>query len=635
MGPSKSGDSARIISDDGYDMPKWNASENLISLDEASDPYPFQMTPTESKLVPPTSGLLWPVSPIAKDVYPPSTMVSLDAMVRNEPSPGTTGQHQVDASGYAFLGPSPLHATSKELNNTNIAFTFPETCLSKPAFIPDSMELSRSKAGQLKDIMSEQSLRTVHHLYKLEGMDAPSVSSQSHLLRTQKFNSAGSIHSSHFNESLKLSVSSPVATTITQARTSQPGNSVFLHSVPSSASPLPSTLIESRSQPGNHIRPPSQRTFLQADYVHSPSSTRPATAFRESYASRPFNPGSSVVTEPEIQKMGESESDTGEAKSERYWDALSTMSSRFDSINGNDRTFETFGNAEMPEGLLGMHEDNEMMTLDQGEMTYALEHPVARPLFPCPDNQLQSPHDKIIAAITSELGSTSSQSYSDHDRGQLAKLYSDRGSASSETLSMKKLPHCFNHGSLLASDVAPKQEQIQELRELFYIVNKQWMQRMNLCQELFSRCYPLSQSNLFERAVRTLKNFTCGVCAQTFEDVFAIMHFAFAAAFLMHWQHDFYSWNAFCDDALQWQHALSSDEDKVLFLDAMSRWWLPELECTPLFHGNMPQGTFLGGNMETLSSTLRGGEVFQVCIEFLDSKSTSSRLRLTVTVLIG
>ena len=300
------------------------------------------------------------------------------------------------------------------------------------------------------------------------------------------------------------------------------------------------------------------------------------------------------------------------------WDGASTTPSKADLANEKDSRLDAFGNAENQGGLLGIHEEDDIMTHGQDEMIHDLEQSNARRPFPCPDVQPESPFGRLIATITSELDSTNPQRCP-KDRGRQPRAQHHRGDfAPSEALSTKKVPHCFDHEPLLVSSVPSKQEQVEELRKLFCVLNQEWMRTMTLSTEIQLQCHPL---NLFERAVRTLRQFICGIFAQTFEDIFAVVHLAFAAALVLHWQQDFYPWKALYDDALEWQHAISSDEDKILFLDAMNHWWRSELEYTPLLHSITPQGSLDCGDKETLSTILRSGEVSKVCIEFLDSKS--------------
>ena len=314
----------------------------------------------------------------------------------------------------------------------------------------------------------------------------------------------------------------------------------------------------------------------------------------------------------------------------------STTFGRVDSTMIGDGRVEPASDVEMREGQPWKHQEDGKVREQEVNIQDFERSGVGRSTS-FPDIQPQSPFENLIARIASELDSTSPQMHPNHGRRHPAPQHHIRDYATNQALSAKSLPHCFNHNALLVSNSASasKQIQVEELQELVRVINDEWMRRMEPLPQLWLPCSELSVSSLFERAVRTLKDFTGGRCALDFEDVFAMMHLAFAAAFSLHWQQDFYSWNAFCDDALQWQHALSDDEDKVLFLSAMSRWWLHELEPTPLltsscytiFGSVTPQGSLYCSDLKTLPEILRNTEVFKVCIGFLDGKSIGYQLK--------
>lgn len=324
------------------------------------------------------------------------------------------------------------------------------------------------------------------------------------------------------------------------------------------------------------------------------------------------------------------DADSWETNTKGSCETPSTTSGRIDSTMIGDVRVEPAWDVETREGKPWKHQEDGKVRAQEVNIQQ-LERSDVGQSTSFPDIQLQSPLDNLIARVASELDSTSPQTYPNDGHRHPAPQNHSRDCATSQALSTKPLPHCFNHNALLVSNSASasKQLQVEELQELFRVINNEWMRRMEPLPQLWLPCSELSISSLFERAVRTLKDFTWGRCALNFEDVFATMHLAFAAAFSLHWQQDFYSWNALCADALQWQHALSDDEDKVLFLSAMSRWWLHELEPTPLFISSYytsfgsvtPQGSAYCGDQKTLPEILRNTEIFKVCIGFLDGKS--------------
>ena len=252
--------------------------------------------------------------------------------------------------------------------------------------------------------------------------------------------------------------------------------------------------------------------------------------------------------------------------------------------------------------------------------------------FYSPGVQLPSSLDHLLATNWSEIFATGSKWYSIDRSPQLVPKYPSSHFTTSQVFSMKWLPHCFDHDPLQVSSSPPKSKQVDELQNLFRIINSQWRLRMESMPEPQSACCTFSASDLCKRAVRVLKDFICGRYIQSFEDIFALMHLAFAAAFALTWPQDFYLFSALRDDALQWRHALSRDEDKTRFLNSMDCWRLHELEPAPLFSGRhhrkfvstAPQESFYRDNQQTLWDRLSQGEVFKACIGILEGKLRNS-----------
>lgn len=407
----------------------------------------------------------------------------------------------------------------------------------------------------------------------LAGSQSGSYPNYPHHLTPHLSDSDGVIQSSNFDKSSE-SEASPSMTQplVTQVDTSRSENASFLPIVSSAFTPK-ATRTESSSQTDNNI-------FS----LHQPTST--------------FSSLDCIITEDGRNEMA------------RDFNMREKLS--------EDRE----GDGKIPEQENNFQEDyiQEAERSDRGQFCSLLEA------------QLRSPLDTLIATITSEIHPASPPTYLSHGPGHPAPQYHLRESINSHPLSVKLLPHCFNHNSLVVSRSAPKSRQVEELQRLFRIINSEWMQRMNPLSELRLHCNTIPTSGLFKRAVRVLKDFICGRQVLDFEGIFAMMHLAFSGAFLLHWQPDFDYFNAFIDDTLQWEYALPSDEDKVRFLDAMSCWRLHKLEPTSLLNRNFhtcfasmrSQRSRHSSDPRTLSNMLRNSKVYKSCIALLEGKSTRS-----------
>ncbi len=178
------------------------------------------------------------------------------------------------------------------------------------------------------------------------------------------------------------------------------------------------------------------------------------------------------------------------------------------------------------------------------------------------------------------------------------------------------------------SHSTPTQTQIEELRDLVYLVNHQWMQRLASNQKLYDICSSLPVRDLFERGLRSLEQFFRDQLPTAFEDIFALMHIAFAAAYFLHKDDSSYCWSAFFQDALQWQLVLSSKPDKHSFANAMDRWWWPpgHPSTPPISNVHLTFDHLLIPAIPTstaqmmLLTVLRNGKIIESCSGFLDGK---------------
>ena len=569
------------------------SSEDLICLDESNNPYqscasvqpwshavsPDNSAPTAdflcTDLVSPSSPKLGhaslppdtqsPISPIVEYVDPLSTNVSPATVTCDGSSAETTTHHKGAPAGWFALASSPLLSTPEELNITRSPFTSIEPRLLSSQPVYERLEFSMPQAQQTEDKILKRSLNPFRRQYQSDNSDTPPLITQPHSMRTPLSDSDGSIYLNR-TPSFNESFESDPSSSIAQSVVTQVEIS---RSDNDGFWPI---VPFSASSP----QYPCMESSFQSDngILSPPEPTRPTVAPQILF-SRPLNHGTTVVTDCTMQHI-----EIGDTESRK-------------------------------------------------EKIKDMERSGTREAFSFPDLQLQSPLDSHEAKSISGLHSISLEMPSSDGCRQIVPQRHSRDSTASQALLVKTLPHCFNHSSFLVSNSAPRQRQVAELQELIRIVNSEWMQRIKPLRGLWSLCKALSASGLFERAVRTLRDFSHGRSAQNFEGVFAMMHLVFAAAFSLHWQQDFYRFSVLCEDAFQWQHVLSSDEDKTRFLNAMNCWRLYEFEPTTLansschtsFDSSTLQGSLYCADLKTVSNRLRNGEVFKVCTGFLDGKS--------------
>ena len=187
------------------------------------------------------------------------------------------------------------------------------------------------------------------------------------------------------------------------------------------------------------------------------------------------------------------------------------------------------------------------------------------------------------------------------------------------------------NGDAFDGNVSPTGTQIEQLRDLIEIVNREWLERMISDRGLWLQCSELSVHDLFEGGINTLQHVLKGNLSLAFKDVFALIHMALAAAYILHRDDDEpYYWTAFLQDAFHWQLTLSSKDDETRFIHAMLHLGVPfSLTSNSSFGSIMNPGrngaslenAHAKTNHDLFLSELRSGMVFKDCLGFLEGKS--------------
>ena len=264
---------------------------------------------------------------------------------------------------------------------------------------------------------------------------------------------------------------------------------------------------------------------------------------------------------------------------------------------------------------------NDMIPMDNGTMEAKTSSPnleatdgypgLSRTLAQCPIKGGQRIADNVFD-FTVNFASP---------QGSLFHLRNVRGIPPST----KRQPHCFDHGTLLVSHSPSEKTLFGELRGLVGVINSNWMDKLSSVPYLLQRTKVLSPDALLKNGIDTLKRVLCGKLAPTFEELFALVHLAFATAFFLHRQQGFFCWNTFYNDTFQWQHTLANYEDRIAFLEVMKPelWPVPPLyrdRFTSLYDVTCRESAYCG-DKKLLLGVLRTSQLLKVCIGFLDCRS--------------
>lgn len=228
--------------------------------------------------------------------------------------------------------------------------------------------------------------------------------------------------------------------------------------------------------------------------------------------------------------------------------------------------------------------------------------------------------------------------------------FSQRGNISEVSLPFSCLGKTTNDGSLTTADAS-----VEDLSGIVCALHQVWMQELtaNMGEPTMKAAF--SQRSPFETGIRVLQQYwDSGHLPNVFEEAFALMHIAFACAWIYHRNDTLDFWNTFVQDVLRWHHVLLTHEDKVLFRKAVDLIWSPPeplsveaMYPSALLHWSQPITPFeLEGNAPTQASypqaslrhepfppssrwepsvsltdvAFRQGAVIRVCSRYLDSK---------------
>ena len=237
----------------------------------------------------------------------------------------------------------------------------------------------------------------------------------------------------------------------------------------------------------------------------------------------------------------------------------------------------------------------------------------------------------LIALNTSSIVSSSSNVGSSHAFPlSLAEQWSSDVMNTSEN-TINDDPSHASRGGLWNCHSGSTRTQIEELRDLIKVVNHEWMQRLKLAPDLQRRCVAFSPPELFAEGIKSLEQCLCDNMPRDFVEVFALMHVAFAAAYILHKDDGSYCWNSFFQDALDWKLSLSDQNDQAAFLGVMDLWWQPGLSSeTSLMTNIGPALDYIeiqhdpaDGLPMKVVEMLKNGKIIRNCAEFLNGMSNT------------
>ena len=163
---------------------------------------------------------------------------------------------------------------------------------------------------------------------------------------------------------------------------------------------------------------------------------------------------------------------------------------------------------------------------------------------------------------------------------------------------------------MLGDDSITTASLVQQVREILHALNREWMGRLVSTTDLYKLCMPLSTCRLLETGIRALQQFFFGNLPSSFEDLFALMHVAFAFSIVINRDGDSYYWDGFSSDLHYWRHTVRSSENSF-FTEAWNRLWCPQ-SSNNQSRKDPPRGDLYKTLMESMP--IKG------CANFLDGE---------------
>lgn len=169
---------------------------------------------------------------------------------------------------------------------------------------------------------------------------------------------------------------------------------------------------------------------------------------------------------------------------------------------------------------------------------------------------------------------------------------------------------------MLGDDLMTTTNLVKQVRDILHELNKEWMGRLMSTPNLYVRCMPLSACSLLETGIRALQQCFSGSLPTSFDDLFALIHVAFAFSRVINKDRDSYYWDGFYSDLRYWYHTVR-DSEISLFGKVWHRLW-----CPPSSNNHL----FVNAPRTNLYETLMEGLVIKGCTNFLDGEEASHML---------
>ena len=267
------------------------------------------------------------------------------------------------------------------------------------------------------------------------------------------------------------------------------------------------------------------------------------------------------------------------------------------------------------------------------------DHP---PSTPDAQDSTTTPERQVSAADETQMISVNALPTFDYQRPCII-VYDDQGRATVPVAD--DVNPQMKHDDLLSLDIL-----IKDIHWLVDGLNSQWMVKLGPEHEIFEIYKGLSTGTLFDIGVETLRRCYTSGFPDTFREIFALMHVAFAFSHIIFKDGSSCYWDGFSHDVYWWYLALPNPTEASLFLRVWHRLWCsqatssvpsqdnclfnaeahatfagrppcphaPPLHAVPETHKNVNVKSWRDPKQRAFKEILMGGMVIGGCSRFLD-----------------
>ena len=191
------------------------------------------------------------------------------------------------------------------------------------------------------------------------------------------------------------------------------------------------------------------------------------------------------------------------------------------------------------------------------------------------------------------------------------------GPSSTEARSSQWTPHdgCEDYSS--GEDLTPMQMTVQELRKIVDVTNRAWRDRLVDSPNVVLMCSAIPAHTLFESGISALQRIFSGTLVDTFADIFALLHVAFALNYSQHINDTAYCWDTFFQEMLWWAFVIKEGNEACSFRDILHK-ISPSTDISHLHYAGFSSES---ASSSKLFEFLRNSRIMKDCSDFLDGKA--------------